>query len=436
MNFQLPTPLCLKETTARGMTQRLVLPVLLCFFSSVQGQPAPSSLQLSELMEAASATYPTMLAARFESRAAGQDVTARERIRWPTISTTLETNTGSANVSASRSVQLEQPVWDFGRTNARIAESQTMADISLLKVQLVQQDLYLQVVTAWQNMIAANERVKFAQQTHTRLVGYQAQIRRRVEAEASPRIDLELADARLLQTQVELLTAQTSLQVAIRRLEQLSGLPQLASRVPSAHYSRGRVETQTFAQEIDQKDFHQVALDHPVTAKARMDVLFLRRSLEAKNAEAYPQIYGRVVKPIRGQSSTMDVSNTYFLGLRFTPGPGFSNLVEAQAIGTRIDGAEQAIETAIREIQQTLQTDREEFVNARHRIEALEKSVASSEVVLESYQRQFQAGRKQWQDLLNQVRELAQNQYALADAQASMVGAQARLQIRMGQLPK
>jgi adhesin transport system outer membrane protein len=196
------------------------------------------------------------------------------------------------------------------------------------------------------------------------------------------------------------------------------------------------VETQKFAQELDQLDFHQVALDHPVTAKARMDVLFLRRSLEAKNAEAYPQIYGRVVKPIRGQSSTMDVSTTYFLGLRFTPGPGFSNLVEAQAIGTRIDGAEQAIETAIREIQQTLQTDREEFVNASNRIEALEKSVASSEVVLESYQRQFQAGRKQWQDLLNQVRELAQNQYALADAQASMVGAQARLQIRMGQLPK
>ena len=73
-----------------------------------------------------------------------------------------------------------------------------------------------------------------------------------------------------------------------------------------------------------------------------------------------------------------------------------------------------------------------EFVNARLRIAALEKSVISSARVLESYQRLFQAGRKQWQDLLNQVRELAQNQYALADAQAVMVGSMSRLQIRMG----
>jgi adhesin transport system outer membrane protein len=165
-------------------------------------------------------------------------------------------------------------------------------------------------------------------------------------------------------------------------------------------------------------------------------MFWLRRTLEAKNSEAYPQVYARVVKPIGAGSSSNDLSTTYFLGMRYTPGPGFSNLIQAQAIGTRIDGAEQSVDTAIREMQQTLQTDREEFVNARHRIEALEKSVASSAVVLESYQRQFQAGRKQWQDLLNQVRELAQNQYALADAQASMVGAQARLQIRMGQVPK
>jgi len=53
--------------------------------------------------------------------------------------------------------------------------------------------------------------------------------------------------------------------------------------------------------------------------------------------------------------------------------------------------------------------------------------------VLDSYQRQFQAGRKSWLDLLNAVRELAQNQYALADAHAAMDAAMHRLQIRSGQ---
>ena len=436
MNFNLQIkPHDLVSSTSHAL-RRLLLPVSLCLFSTVHGQSLPNPLHLGELLQAAAGTYPTMLAARQEARASGQDVLATERIRWPTLSTTLETNTGSANVSASRAVQLEQPIWDFGRSKALIAESQTLSDISQIKVQLVQQDVYLQVVMAWQNLIASNERVRFAKLTRSRLVDYQAQIRRRVQAEASPRIDLELADARLLQTEVELLTAQTSLQVTIRRLEQLSGMQLLAERVPNATYPLSKQETQSFLNELDQTDLQQVALVHPVTAKARMDVLVLRRTLDAKNSEAYPQVYARVVKPIGAGSSSNDLSTTYFLGMRYTPGPGFSNLIQAQAIGMRIDGAEQSIDTAIREMQQTLQTDREEFVNARHRIEALEKSVASSAVVLESYQRQFQAGRKQWQDLLNQVRELAQNQYALADAQASMVGAQARLQIRMGQVPK
>jgi adhesin transport system outer membrane protein len=66
----------------------------------------------------------------------------------------------------------------------------------------------------------------------------------------------------------------------------------------------------------------------------------------------------------------------------------------------------------------------------------LDQSVRGSDKVLESYQRQFQAGRKSWLDLLNAVRELAQNQYALADAKASMAAAMLRLQIRMGQDPQ
>jgi adhesin transport system outer membrane protein len=143
-----------------------------------------------------------------------------------------------------------------------------------------------------------------------------------------------------------------------------------------------------------------------------------------------------VYKPIGEIATSSDTSTSTFLGMRYSPGAGFSSYAEAKAIATRMDGAQQSVEAAIREMQQTLQNDHEEFVNARSRMAVLEKSVASSALVLESYQRQFQAGRKQWQDLLNQVRELAQNQYALADAQASMVGSMYRLQIRMGQDPK
>jgi adhesin transport system outer membrane protein len=68
-------------------------------------------------------------------------------------------------------------------------------------------------------------------------------------------------------------------------------------------------------------------------------------------------------------------------------------------------------------------------------MQALDKAVQGSRAVLDSYGRQFTAGRKTWQDLMNAVRELAQNQYNFVDTQAAMVSAMYRLQIRLGQSP-
>lgn len=392
----------------------------------------PQALNLSVLFESASASYPSILAARLEARASSEDLSATERIRWPTLTATVESDSGNSLSAPSRAVQVDQTLWDAGRNTARISESKTLADISLLKVYLQRQEVFLQIITAWQSMISSKERLRAAQDTFMRLKSYQAQMRRRVEAEASPRIDLELVDSRLLQTEVEIAVAQTGLRVAVTRLEQLSGEQRLALRIPHAVYPLTLLETQAFQRQLADTDWLLLASDHPVSAKARLEVLQMRRRLDAKQAEAYPQVYLRVYKPIGSSSSSGDTSTTAFLGLRYTLGAGFANLIEAQAIGTRIASSEQSVEAVIREMQQTLQNDREEFINARLRIAALEKSVASSSTVLESYQRQFQAGRKQWQDLLNQVRELAQNRYALADAQAVMVGSMSRLQIRMG----
>jgi len=394
------------------------------------------TLTLDQLFDAAVAIYPSLLAARLEARASTEDVAATELIRWPTIMATVESYSGNARSYPSRGVQIDQTVWDFGRNTARISESQALAEISSLKVYLQQQDIFVQMTGAWQSMIAACERLKVAKLTLDRLKSYQSQMQRRVDVEASPRIDLELVNSRLLQTEIEYTTAQISLQVALTRLEQFSGESNLFLRIQDMRYPSSLIDTYIFSQQVKDANWRTIANDHPLTAKARIEVIQAQKRLDAKKAEALPQLFVRVYKPIGEIITSTDTSTTTFLGMRYSPGAGFANYAEAKAIATRIDSAQQSVEAAIRELQQTLQNDRDEFVNARLRIAALEKSVTSSALVLESYQRQFQAGRKQWQDLLNQVRELAQNQYALADAQASMVGAMYRLQIRMGQHPK
>lgn len=394
------------------------------------------SLTLTEILDNASAFYPSLRAARFEARAAGEDITALRRQRLPTLSVTSETNSGNVRSYPTNAVQVQQTLWDFGRISARVAEAEAAADVGLLNVYLQQQDLFLQIIAAWQNMLNARERLRVADSTLERLRAYQAQMRRRVAAEASPRIDLELVDARLLQTEVEFTLAKTSLQVAVTRLEQLSGLERLSTRTDSAAALPDLRRSQAFLDEILKTDWLYIANLSPSVAKARALVRQAQSRLDSKQAEAKPQLYVRSYKPMSVTPVSTDTSLTTFIGLSYTPGAGLATIAEAQAMATRISSAEQTVESALLEMQQALQSDREEFVNARSRIQALEKSVEGSALVLDSYKRQFEAGRKSWLDLLNAVRELAQNQYAQADTQAQLVGAMQRLKLRMGLSPE
>jgi adhesin transport system outer membrane protein len=397
---------------------------------------ATSRLRLQYLLEATAATYPSLMASRTEARANEQDLEATQRQRWPTFSSSVESLTGNARSFPSRSLQVEQTVWDAGRVSARISEAQANVDQGYIKTILQRQELFLQVVAGWQNLMLATARAQVAAQTIKRLREFQAQMQRRVDAEASPRIDLELANARLLQTEVELETAQSNLQVALTRLEQLSGEQNLATFLPDLPTMPSLQETQGLAQKMSQIDWHRVAAEHPSVMRAQYEAQQAKSRLKVKQSEGWPQIYVRAFQPLGTLPTSSDTGMTTFIGLRYTPGAGLSNIIEAQALETRISSAELTVMTAHRDIQQTFLSDQEEWTNTRKRIAALEKSVQGSDLVLASYQRQFQAGRKTWQDLLNAVRELAQNQYALVDAQAAMMGAMYRLQVRMGQEPQ
>jgi outer membrane protein, adhesin transport system len=399
------------------------------------GQGAPN-VTFSQLLEAAAASYPTLVAARTEVRAAAQDIQAAERQRWPSFSATVESDSGNLRSPPTQAVQAELTLWDAGRNAARISDAQVAADISQLKVNLQQQEVFLQMATAWQSMISARERLVVAEQTLLRLKNYQAQMRRRVQADASPVIDLELVDARLLQTDVERTTAQSSLQVALRRLQQFSGIEGLSANPGALIYLCAAQETAGFEDFLAQANWEQLAAAHPQVAKARLEVTQVQHRLASKKAEAFPQVFARIYKPLNALPTSSDTSLTAFMGLRYTPGAGFATLVEAQAMSTRLLSAEQGVEASYRETLQTLQNDREEFSNARSRLASLEQSVKGADKVLESYQRQFQAGRKSWLDLLNAVRELAQNQYASAEAKATLAAAMIRLQIRLGQDPQ
>jgi len=394
-----------------------------------QAQTPQGGLSLQYVLDVALQAHPSLQAARLDMLASGEDQTAAQRQRLPTLSAVVENSSTNTSVISTRVLRLEQNLWDAGRLSARIREAETNVGVNQARVYITAQQLSLQIINAWQNLMASDGRIRVAQDTIARLQGYRDQMQRRVQAEASPPIDLELVNSRMLQTEVELTQAQNSRRVALSRLEQFSGLEGLSRMVLPPVQMPGLSLTEPQHRWLQQVDWIEVANRHPNVQKARQDAIAAQHRIDAKKAEQYPQVYLRVDQPINAVNNDI----TGFVGLRYTPGAGFSTLAEAQALSTRAASLEQAVDAAVREVTENLFTDRDDFSSSRSRLMALERAVKGSEQVLESYTRQFTASRKSWLDLMNAVRELAQNQYAMADSQAAMTAALYRLQVRMGE---
>jgi adhesin transport system outer membrane protein len=401
--------------------------------TSTQGPLSPA-LHINMLYAAANNTHPLLLAARLEAQAGAIDVNAVERQRWPTLSAVVESNTGTTTTLPSHSLRVQQTLWDGGLVSSRVTEAENQVVISKLRVELQQKQLFLQITNAWQALLAAHARVQVAQKTMVRLDGFKDQMQRRVDAEASSRIDLILVNSRQLQTQEELDAAQRNLKVALLKLEQLSGEVNLRRHLPSLAPFPPLPSAAPFLNQLQQTDWVDLATRVPAVQIARSEVVAAHNRFRTKEAERWPQYYVRADKPVGNNYLYSNNSTVIFAGLSYTPGAGFANVVEAQALSTRIAKADQGVDVAMKDTQETLQNDREEFLNAYTQISALEKSVDGSNMVLASFERQFQANRKTWLDLLNQVRELAQNEYALVDAQASLVGSRLRLEINMDKI--
>lgn len=390
---------------------------------------ARGGLRLQHLLELAAQAHPTVQATRLDIRASAEDRRAAERQRWPTVSALVENKSNNVNVASSRLLRLEQPLWDAGRISARVEEAGTQLSINQTRVYITVQQLSLQTINAWQNLKAAEGRMAVAQETLAQLGRYRAQMERRVQAEASPPIDLELVLSRTLQTEVELNQAINSRLQALSRIEQLAGLEGLHGLPWSKPALPGLMQIQAYVQQIQNVDWLEVARRHPNVEKARQEAQVARLRLEGKRAEQYPQVYVRVDQPLGATNNDL----AGFVGLRYTPGAGLATAVEAQALAERAASLAQSVEVAVREVSEALAADRDDLQSNRSRMASLEKAVEGSNAVLESYSRQFTAGRKTWLDLLNAVRELSQNRAALADSHAAMLAALFRLQVRAGE---
>jgi outer membrane protein, adhesin transport system len=383
------------------------------------------AVALHDLLQASAQSHPSVRAANFEAGASLDGVEAAKRQYWPTLTVQAESGKSSA---ASRSLRVEQTLWNGGLTKNEISSAETKLSISRFKLELQKQKQALQVGAAWQALWSAQGRLKVAQTSQVQLKRFETMMRRRVEGELSVPVELELVRARLLQAKVDASRAQADSQAAIERLEQLSGFKGLQKDIGVLPVG---LPVTTFTPSIDMlqgtlAQVESVVDRQPEVRLAREEILLARQQVSVRRSQLSPQAFARLDQPLVGGQKAKA-----YVGMAYSTGAGFSSFLEVDALAKRAQAAEQGAEAAALDIRMSLMVDMTEVVNARERLASLSDAVRGADTVLESYERQFVANRKSWQDLMNAVRELSQNEAARVEAETQLVGALLRLQLRI-----
>lgn len=371
---------------------------------------------------------PAVSAAATESKAAAMDSKAAKAEWLPSLSARSEVR----KIGGTGVLQLDQPIWTFGRIGANIRQADANLAATYAVTDQTKYDIALRTVSAWESYASASLQTEAITAYIRELGDFNNMMARRVAQGVSARIELELVRSRLEQAQVELDGAETTRKLAIARLAQLTGEPfDDAQRVDTTHVDRLLERAEEF-DDLSATQLVDASNDYPSVRAAEHKAVAAEEASKSARASRYPSIYLRGVREFG--PGRIEANNGVALGLQY-------NLSASQSIygwrsyAARAEGAKLKIEGERRLITESLQTEMQTLMGARSRAKSLAAARVGAEAVKQSYARQFIAGRKSWLEVLNALRESELNEVSIRAAHVNTIASYYRLQLLMGMLP-
>ena len=374
---------------------------------------------LPALMAQALIHHPSLRVQANMQNAAKAGVDGAKWQYWPTPSVALErANTHDPAYRGDQSVatvRLQQPLWTGGRLNGNLSKAEAQAILVQVDSEGVRLQLAFRVIQNWSDCAAAQGKVLAYEKSldvHTRLL---ALVERRTREGASAQADIDLARSRLEGIEADLASAKAQRDTALDRLRLLVGrdvlvseLSQVANSLPPEH-------------EVAQASLLNAAREQsPLIAKARAQDKIAEAELEIAQAALSPEVYLRAERQYGNlYQANQDPQNRLFVGVSTAFGGGLSSLSGIDTARARLRAAQEDIQTQQLAVDEQVLSDITLERTAEKRRQNLERVRYFSNEVYSSWERQFLAGRKQWQDLMNAAREQTQNDVQLADAIAA-----------------
>jgi len=373
---------------------------------------------LPELVAMAVQGHPSIAAANASINVAHAGVDTANWQYYPNASISVENayaNASDPDYSGDDLVtrlSVEQPLWQWGAIDAGVTLAEVQVVVEQARKRQQQWQLAESVIDAYGKWLASylNMRAwEVGLEDHEALL---QQVAKRVKQGVSAQIDLALAQGRVAATEAEYLASKTSLQSALLELSQLTNADLLSGKLADHMSSPQAIDLQASKAAS--------LLANPQVQVAQAEIRLAEQQLLEQQASLKPALYLRAEHQINSFSNSNASPRTrVFVGMRGSSGAGLSwqsrqRGSEALLASKRanLQTAQQAAEQAIESLEITSQS-------LDLRLHSLIMAMVNSEDVASSYGRQFLAGRKSWQEVMNSAREKVQMQVQISDLEAA-----------------
>jgi adhesin transport system outer membrane protein len=371
--------------------------------------------------------HPSVTAKLEELKSLGFDINSADAGRYPSLSVQGQSmNNKNSQVIA----KLQQPLWAGGRIDGAIDQAETklrsgQAGLFQIRRQLMEETaaIYAELLGAKQRLLTAEQNVK----EHEKLL---ALISRRQVGSFASEADVRLAKSRLTQAQSQ--------------QEQLRGMVNKALTDLEAY-------TQDSVTVLLSVDTEMLSLPEPAiiikeaenaspTLQQRMiDVELARIQADLRQADMMPALHAVLERDLllADKSGTLPPDTRIGFALSGTiEGAGFAGYGRFKSSTALIDAAKREVESAKNDLRRRIRG----IVSDRNMYEVVMKSnnllVVATTETLDSFMRQYDAGRKSWVDVLNAQKELADARQSLEQTKSSLLEYSLRLAVVTGRLDK
>ncbi len=363
--------------------------------SSGGGQPQLDTL--AQVLAKVWRDNPEVLQAESALKASGYDISSARSGYFPYLQ--VQTSLAEQTDDSVSTLYFVLPLWSGGLTGAQVDEAKSRQQMAAAELVRVRLELGLRAVEAYVNVAQAQEQaIQWASYVGA-LKQLLASVQRRSKEGAAPEADVQTAVARLRQAEAGMEGNRAGLLINRAQLAQLLLARPGSVDWPSEAYMLSDAEIESAAQ---RKELHP----NRILAKAEVEA----QEAVARGARAalWPELSLQHRRQLEGV--VFDPSNdATLLVAQFQSNNGLRGYLGYRAEKQRLDAARARADAVEREIEATIEVGRTQLAATAMQLQVQAQAATAASALVDSFMRQYEAGRKTWLEVLNAQREANEN---------------------------